>query len=185
MMKPPWGTLILFQESTSLLLNSRNANWGMRIGEKKEEAKKETAKNTFIQKIHLQQKRCKAFRKFQDSMNSLLSSPTEELMFINLVNFSLTIIKDPYGHIRGKIGGIHNQRRETVAREIINFLLKHLIRYHHHHHVTNLLCHHSTHLLPMDHYMYHVTCKPYHLHLSTPSSCNPSPLHVYQHLLFM
>ena len=43
----------------------------------KVEAKKETAKNTANQKLHLQQKRCEAFQKFQYSMNSLLSPPTK------------------------------------------------------------------------------------------------------------
>ena len=86
----------------------------------KEEAKKETAKKTFTQKLNLQQKRCEAFHKFQDSMNSLPSSTTEELMFINLINLSSTIIKDAFEHIRGKLGGIPNQRRETVAIKIIN-----------------------------------------------------------------
>ena len=40
-------------------------------------------------------------------------------------------------------------RRETADREIINFLLKNLSRYHHHHHVTPLLCNHDTPLPPM------------------------------------
>ena len=44
----------------------------------REEKKKETAKNTATQKLHLQQKRCTDFQKFQDSMNSILSSPTVE-----------------------------------------------------------------------------------------------------------
>ena len=43
----------------------------------KEEAKKETSKKTLIQKFHLQQKRCEAFHKYQDSTESLLSSPTK------------------------------------------------------------------------------------------------------------
>ena len=43
----------------------------------KEEAKTETSNETFTQKLHLQRKRCKAFQKFQYSMNSILSSPTE------------------------------------------------------------------------------------------------------------
>ena len=43
----------------------------------KVEAKKETEKNTDNQKLHLQQKRCEAFQKLQDSMNILLPSPTK------------------------------------------------------------------------------------------------------------
>ena len=44
-------------------------------GREKEEAKKETAKKTAAQKLHLQQKRSEAFQKYQDSMNSISSSP--------------------------------------------------------------------------------------------------------------
>ena len=43
----------------------------------KEEAKKEIAKKTLTRNLHLQQKRCEAFQKFQDSMNSLLLSPNK------------------------------------------------------------------------------------------------------------
>ena len=151
----------------------------------KEEAKKETAKKTFTQKLNLQQMRCEAFQKFQDSMNSLSSSTTEELMFINLINLSSTIIKDAFAHIRGKLGGIPNQRRETVSREMINFFLGNLSGYHQHHHVTPLLFHHATPLLPMDHHIYHVICHPSPMYVSTPSSCHPSPLYVDHHLIFM
>ena len=118
-------------------------------------------------------------------MNSISLPPTEELMFSNLVNLSSTIIKDTFGHTGGKLGEIPNQRREKVARETINFLLKKMSRYHHHHHVTPLLCHHATPLLPMDHYLYHITCHRSPLHGSTPSSCYPSTLHVDNNLLFM
>ena len=45
-------------------------------------------------------------------------------MFINLVNIYSKIFKDTFAHIGGKLGDIPNQRRETVAREMINFLLK-------------------------------------------------------------
>ena len=89
-------------------------------------------------------------------------------MFRNLVNLYSTTIKDAFGHVRGNIGELPNQIRETVARQIINFLLKNLSRYHHHHHVTPLLCRHATHILPMDHYLYHVTYHPSPLHGSTP-----------------
>ena len=57
-------------------------------------------------------------------MNSLVLSPTEELMFSNLVHLSSTIIKHAFAHIRSIISGITNHRKETVAREMINFLLK-------------------------------------------------------------
>ena len=106
-------------------------------------------------------------------------------MFINLINLSSTIIKDAFAHIRGKLDKLPNQRRETVAREMISFLLKKLSRYHHHHYVNPLLCHHATPLLPTKHHLYHVTCHPSPLNGSTPSSCHPSPLYVDHHLLFM
>ena len=63
----------------------------------------------------------------------------------------MKIIKEAFAHIVGKLGEITNQRRETVARDMINFLLKNLIRYHHHHRVTPLVCNFSTPVLPMDH----------------------------------
>ena len=47
------------------------------IRREKVEAKKETTKKTANQKLHLQQKRCEAFQKLQNSMNSLPSSPTK------------------------------------------------------------------------------------------------------------
>ena len=54
-------------------------------------------------------------------MNSLLLYPTEELIFINLINLSSTIIKDAFAHIVGKLGEITNQIKEIVAREMIHF----------------------------------------------------------------
>ena len=72
-------------------------------------------------------------------------------MFRNLINISSKITKDAFGHIGGKLGEIPNHVRETVARDMINFLLKNLIRYHHHHRVTPLICNFSTPVLPMDH----------------------------------
>ena len=56
-------------------------------------------------------------------MNSLASSPTKESMLIKIVNLSLNTLKYAFAHIRGKIGELPNQRRETVSREIICFLL--------------------------------------------------------------
>ena len=109
-------------------------------------------------------------------MNSLSLYLTKKLMFMNLVNLSLTIIKDAFDQIRGKLGKLPNQRRETVDKDITHFLLKNMIRYHHNHHVTPILFYHSTPLLPMDHQLYHITCHPYPLHGSNPSSCYPSTL---------
>ena len=45
-------------------------------------------------------------------------------MFINRVNLSITIFKEAFAHIGGKLGGLTNQRRETVSREKIYFLLE-------------------------------------------------------------
>ena len=56
-------------------------------------------------------------------MNSILLSPTEASMFINFVNLSSNTIKDSFSDIRGKIGELPNHRRETVAIDIIHFLL--------------------------------------------------------------
>ena len=45
-------------------------------------------------------------------------------MSINLVNLSSTIFKDAFAHIGSNLGELTNQIRETVAREMIDFLLK-------------------------------------------------------------
>ena len=44
-------------------------------------------------------------------------------MFIELVNLASNTFEEAFAHLRGKFGDILNQRRETVAREII-WLLK-------------------------------------------------------------
>ena len=41
-------------------------------------------------------------------------------LFINLINIYSTIIKDNFAHIGGKLGELTNQRRETVAKEMIH-----------------------------------------------------------------
>ena len=51
-------------------------------------------------------------------MKSLLLSPTKELMFINLVNLSSTIVKDAFAHIGGNVSELPFQRQEKVARDI-------------------------------------------------------------------
>ena len=56
-------------------------------------------------------------------MNSLTLSPTEELMFINLVSLYSTTIKDSFAHIGGKLGEIPNQRKETASIEMICSLM--------------------------------------------------------------
>ena len=69
---------------------------------KKEESKKETAKKISDQKLCLQQKRSEAFQKCQDSMYSLSSSPSEESMFVELVNLSSNTLKDVFAHLGGR-----------------------------------------------------------------------------------
>ena len=76
----------------------------------KEESKKETAKNTAIQKLHLQQKLSGYFQTCQYSMNSLLLSPSKEYMFVILVSLSSNTIKYAFQHIRGNLGEIPNHR---------------------------------------------------------------------------
>ena len=88
----------------------------------KEKAKKETAKKTAAQKLCLQQNRSEDFHKCQDSMYSLLLSTYKESMFIKLVNLSLNTLNDAFAHPGCNIGDLPNQRRETVAREIIKRL---------------------------------------------------------------
>ena len=61
-------------------------------------------------------------------MNSLLSSLTKDSMFSNIVNFYSKVIKDTFGHIRGKLGELPNQRRERVAIDMFNLLLKNMSR---------------------------------------------------------
>ena len=55
-------------------------------------------------------------------MNSLLSCPTKEYMFIYLVNLSLNTLKYAFSYIVGNLGELLNKRRETVSIEIIQFL---------------------------------------------------------------
>ena len=90
-------------------------------------------------------------------------------MFINLINFSSTIIEDAFSNIEGKLGELSKKRSVKVAREMIPFFMKNMSRYHHHHHhyITPLLCHYATPLLPMYHHLYHITCNPYPLNRST------------------
>ena len=43
-------------------------------------------------------------------------------MFTNLFNISSNTLKENFSHIKGKLGELPNQRRETVAIDIIRFL---------------------------------------------------------------
>ena len=84
----------------------------------KEEVKKETAKKTAARKVCLQQKLSEAFQKFQDCMDNILS-PSEIIMLIALVSLSANTLKDAFSHLGDNLGNLPNQRRLTVATEII------------------------------------------------------------------
>ena len=84
-----------------------------------DEAKKITAKKTATRKILLQLKRSEDFDMCINSMNSLSSSTTDEDRLIQLLQQSPNTIKDASVHIGGKLAELPNQRRDTVAREII------------------------------------------------------------------
>ena len=84
-----------------------------------DEAKRITAKKIATINIHLQLKIYKAFDMRINSMNSLSSSTTDEDSFIQLIQQSSKTIKYAFVHIGGKLAKIPNQRRDTVAREMI------------------------------------------------------------------
>ena len=88
----------------------------------KEEAKKVTAKKTATRKVHLQLKRSGAFDRCINSVNSLSSSTTDEERFIQLIQQSSNTIKGAFVHIGGKLAELPNQRRDTVAREMIRIM---------------------------------------------------------------
>ena len=87
-----------------------------------DEAKKITAKKKATRKIHLQLKIYEAFDICIKSMNSLSLSNTDEDRFIQLIQKSSNTIKDAFVHIGGKLAELHNQRRDTVAREMIQIM---------------------------------------------------------------
>ena len=84
----------------------------------KEEVKKEIAEKKAICKVCLQQKQSKAFRKCQDCMDNI-SSPSEETVVITLIYLSAKTLKDIFVHLGGKLGVSPNQRRPTLAADII------------------------------------------------------------------
>ena len=87
-----------------------------------DEAKKITSKKTATRKILLQLKRSEAFDICINSMNSMYSSTTDEDRLIQLLQQSPNTIKDAFVHIGGKLAELPNQRRDTVAREMIRIL---------------------------------------------------------------
>ena len=87
-----------------------------------DEAKKITAKKTATRNIHLQLKISEAFDMFINSMNSLSLSNTDEDRFIHLIQQSPNTIKGAFVHIGGKLAELHNHRRNTVYREMIQIM---------------------------------------------------------------
>ena len=57
-----------------------------------------------------------------NSMNSLSLSTTDEDRLIQLLRRSPNTIKDAFVQIGGKLAELHNQWRDTVAREMIRIL---------------------------------------------------------------
>ena len=87
-----------------------------------EEAKKITAKKTATRKAHLQLKRYEDFDRCIKSMKSLSLSNTNEERFTQLVQQSSNTTKYYFVHIGGKLSELTNQRRDTVAREMIRIM---------------------------------------------------------------
>ena len=85
----------------------------------KEEAKKVTVKKTVKKKVRLQLKRYEVFYSCINSMNSLSSSTTDEESLIQLIKQPSITINDAFVHIGGKLAELPNQRKDTVAREMI------------------------------------------------------------------
>ena len=88
----------------------------------KEEAKKITANKTATRKIHLQLKRSEAVDMCINFIKSLSLSTTNEDRLIKLIQQSSNTIKDDFVHIGGKLAELPNQRRDTVAIEMIRIM---------------------------------------------------------------
>ena len=84
-----------------------------------DEAKKITAKKTATINILLQLKRSEAFDMCINSMNSLSLYTTDEDRVIQILQQPSNTIKDAFVHIGGKLAKLPNQRRYTVAIEMI------------------------------------------------------------------
>ena len=55
-------------------------------------------------------------------MNSLSLSTTNEDRFIQIIQQPSNTIKDAFVHIGGELAELPNQRRDTVAREMIRIM---------------------------------------------------------------
>ena len=87
-----------------------------------EESKNITSKKTSTRKVHLQLNRYEDFDMRINSMNSISLSTTDEDRFIQLIQQSSNTIKDAFVLIRGKLGKLPNQIRDTLAIEMIHIM---------------------------------------------------------------
>ena len=87
-----------------------------------DEAKQITAKKIATKNIHLQLKISEAFDMCINSMNILSLSTTDEYRLIQLIQQPSNTIKDAFVHIGGRLAELPNQRRDTVAREMIRIM---------------------------------------------------------------
>ena len=87
-----------------------------------DEVKKIIAKKTATRNILLQLKRSEDFDMCINSMISLSLSTTDEDRLIQLLQQSPNTIKDAFVHIGGKLAELPNQRRDTVAIEMIRIM---------------------------------------------------------------
>ena len=87
-----------------------------------EGAKKITAKNKATRKVHIQLKGYEAFYMCINYMNSLSLFTTNEDRFIQIIQQSSNTIKDTFVQIGGKLAELPHQRRDTVARYIIQIM---------------------------------------------------------------
>ena len=83
------------------------------------EAKNITAKKTATRKVHLQLKRYEDLYRCINSINILSLSTNDEDGFIQPIQQSANTIEDAFVHIGEKLAELPNQRRDTVARDMI------------------------------------------------------------------
>ena len=87
-----------------------------------EEAKKITSNKIATKKVHLPLKISGAFDRSINSTTSLSLSTTNKERTIRLIQKSSNIIKDAFVYIGGKLAKLPNQRRDTVARDMIQIM---------------------------------------------------------------
>ena len=118
---PTGGILIIFHKSTSLLLRWHNLDMWLRIGwESKRQ--KGNIKDDSHKNIHIQLKRSEAFDRCINSTINMYLYTTNEERSIQLIQRSSNIIKDDFVHIGVKLAKLNNQRRDILAREMIQII---------------------------------------------------------------